>query len=139
MSASTQLLASFSSVENLDTTVLTIINSYSVAFGMIYVLENADMPHNLICTYNIIVGDPINTPLPEATISLHRKKNTNTLYTINALNLLVSELNGGKMDKKFVIQWEDYRNTILVTAFNHLKKINTKLNKIIKVDEFRES
>ena len=139
MSVNTQLLATFTTVENLDATLLTIINAYDIAFDVIYILENADIPNNLVCTYNIITGSPIHNPLPEATISLHRKKNTNTLYTINALNLLVAELNGGKMDKKYAVPWEDYRNTILVTAFNHLKKINTKLNKIIKIDEVEES
>ena len=41
---------------------------------------------------------------PEATISLHRKKATNTLYTINALNMLVAELNGGKLDQNAEIE-----------------------------------
>ena len=138
MSANTQLLASFSTVDNLDDTLRKIIHSYEVAFDLIYILENVDAPSNLVCTYNIVIGAEINYPLPDATISLHRKKNTNTLYTINALNILVAELNGGKMDRRFEVPWENYKNTILVTAFNNLKKINTKLNKIVNVSEFSE-
>jgi hypothetical protein len=32
------------------------------------------------------------------TILVHRKKETNTLYTINALNELIKKLNGGVVD-----------------------------------------
>jgi hypothetical protein len=39
----------------------------------------------------------LNTILPQ-TILLHRKKESNTLYTINALNDLIKELNEGKAD-----------------------------------------
>ena len=46
------------------------------------------------------------------TISLHRKKNTNTLYTINALNDLIRELNAGKLDKTYPIKWENYKNSL---------------------------
>ena len=57
------------------------------------------------------------------TISLHRKKHTNTLYTINALNDLIRELNGGKLDKSFSVDWENYRNSLLLTSDSGLNKI----------------
>jgi hypothetical protein len=65
------------------------------------------------------------------TISLHRKKNTNTLYTINALNDLIRELNGGKLDKSFPIKWENYKNCLLLTNENGLNKISTRIYSII--------
>lgn len=129
----TQLLCTFCTTDNLDATLKTIVATYKIAFDTIYVLENTESESSFCCTYNIDVDTPIVGQIPEATISLHRKKATNTLYTINALNLLIAELNGGHVDKSYKVQWEDYRNTILVTAYNKLKKIHTKLNKIVKV------
>jgi hypothetical protein len=67
------------------------------------------------------------------TISLHRKKHTNTLYTINALNDLIRELNNGKLDKSFSIEWENYKNSLLLTNDNGLNKIPTKIHTIVNV------
>lgn len=131
----TQLLCTFCTNETLDVTLKKIVDTYEIAFDTIYVLENLDNPNSLCCTYNVDSDAAIRGEIPEATISLHRKKATNTLYTINALNLLIAELNGGQVDKGFKVPWDDFRNTILVTAYNKLKKITTKLNKIVKVSE----
>jgi hypothetical protein len=129
----TTLLCTFCTTDVLNETILNIVNNFQVVFDSIYVLENVDTPSSLCCTYNIAVNS--STIIPESTISLHRKKLTNTLYTINALNLLVAELNGGVVDKKFQIPWQDYKNTILVTAYGKLKRINTRLLEIVKTNE----
>lgn len=135
MNASTQLLCTFTTVDQLDITLKQIVESYDIVFDTIYILENTESPNSLCCTYNTNFGSEPKGYIPDATISLHRKKATNTLYTINALNLLVAELNNGFPDAQFQVPWEDYRNSILVTAYNKLKRINTKLFKIIKVSE----
>lgn len=135
MSATTQLLCTFTTTDELSGALKRIVKNYHIAFETIYVLNNVETPFALCCTYNIFTESPIGDDIPPATISLHRKKATNTLYTINALNLLVAELNGGKLDKRFQIDWEDYRNNILVTAYNKLKIINTKLDHIVKTSE----
>ena len=133
---STTLLCTFCTEEMLQETLNKIIQSYSISFDTIYILEDVENPNSICCTYNVNTNEPLKTgEIPDSTISLHRKKSTNTLYTINALNLLVTELNGGSMDKNFKITWEDYKNTILVTAYGKLKKIPTKLRAIIKVSE----
>jgi hypothetical protein len=133
MQNTTTLLCTFCTTDTLNETLINIVNNFTVVFDSIYVLENVDTPSSLCCTYNITTS--ASTIIPEATISLHRKKMTNTLYTINALNLLVAELNGGKVDKKFQIPWQEYRNTILVTAYGKLKRINTRLLYLVKTTE----
>lgn len=138
MPFATQLLCTFCTPETLDFTIKEIISTYKIAFDSIYVLENTENSEMLCCTYNVELNSgnaPLNNEILQSTISLHRKKMTNTLYTINALNALIAELNNGYVDKEFKIPWELYKNTILVTAYNKLKKINTKLFKIIKVSE----
>lgn len=133
----TQLLCTFSTVEGLDSTLQQIVSTYEVAFDTIYVLQNVDLPTSLCCTYNISLGSTPKSQIPDATISLHRKKATNTLYTINALNMVVSELNDGRQDKKFQVPWSEFRNCILVTAYDNFKRINTKLHKIVKVTDLK--
>lgn len=131
----TQLLCTFCTADTLDETLFKIASTYDITFDTIYVLDNVDAPDSICCTYNVNMQSEHRGEVPESTISLHRKKSTNTLYTINALNLLIADLNDGYVDKGFKIPWEDYRNTILVTAYNKFKKITTKLNKIVKVQD----
>ena len=69
--------------------------------------------------------------MPINTIAVHRKKEFNTLYTINGLNELIKKLNNGVLDRYFLINWADYRNTLLLTKGPELKKIHTKLHSII--------
>lgn len=131
----TQLLCTFCTVDALEQTLDTIIRTYDIALGVIYVLNNIDDDTSLCCTYNIDLTSPSAKTILPSTISLHRKKATNTLYTINALNLLIESLNGGQLDKSFPIPWQSYRNTILVTAYNQLKILHTSLNKIVKISD----
>lgn len=128
----TQLLCTFTLKTKLDETIEEIQNRYTIAFDKIYVLENKDNKREVMCTYNIN-SEVSNEPLPN-TISIHRKKQTNTLYTINALNDIVVLLNDGVKDPNFIIEWENYRNSLLVTDEDGLKQINTKIYTIIELD-----
>ena len=84
-----------------------------------------------VCTYNI---DQVNVnSLPENTILVHRKKESNTLYTINALNELIKKLNGGVVDTNYKVDWQHYRNCILLTQHNELNQLITKIYKIIEL------
>jgi len=71
--------------------------------------------------------------IPENTILVHRKKESNTLYTINALNELIKKLNGGVVDTRYQIDWQHYKNTILLTQQNELKQLKTKIHEIIEL------
>ena len=128
----TQLLCTFTTKENLDSVIKEITNAYTIVFNKIYVLQNEDDTKELICTYNVEYDEDFIENVPD-TISLHRKKNTNTLYTINALNDLIRELNGGKLDKTFPIEWENYKNCLLLTNEEGLNKIPTKIYTIVDI------
>jgi hypothetical protein len=124
-----KLFATFSSKDKLEETLQTIKETYSILYGKIFVLESKDSDE-LLLTYNI---DPVNSSsriLPN-TILLHRKKETNTLYTINALNILIKELNGGVVDSSYKVEWQDFKNTVLLTQGTDLRKLETKIHKII--------
>jgi len=130
----TQLLASFTTKEDLDITIQKIQNAYTIAFGKIYVLQNENNVNELICTYNVDLSKGADYNDVKGTISLHRKKHSNTLYTINALNEVIAEMNNGLIDSKFMVPWENFKNTLMVTNSDGLNKISTRIYKIIKID-----
>ena len=130
----TQLLATFTTKTDLETTIKNIKGAYTIAFSKIYVLQNEDSISELICTYNVDTTAGVDYNKVEGTISLHRKKHSNTLYTINALNEVITDLNNGIVDSKFIVPWENFKNTLLVTNSDGLNRINTRIYKIIKID-----
>lgn len=49
------------------------------------------------------------------TITINRKKESETLYSINALNTLIRELNNGVLDKSFRVDWTQYQNKLMLS------------------------
>tara|TARA_Y100000034_G_scaffold12226_1_gene12823 strand:- start:153 stop:548 length:396 start_codon:yes stop_codon:yes gene_type:complete len=129
----TQLLCTFTSQYNLEQTIRDITKHFKIIFEKIYVLQNEDKPKELICTYNIDKGDDVDFNAVKNTISLHRKKITNTLYTINALNELIMEINNGVLDTSYQIPWDIYKNMILISNKEGLSRIPTRILKIINL------
>ena len=129
----TQLLCTFTTQYNLEQTVMDITKHFKVIFEKIYVLQNEDKPKELICTYNIDKSDDVDFNKVKNTISLHRKKITNTLYTINALNELIMDINNGILDTSYQVPWDIYKNMILISNKEGLSKIPTRILKIINV------
>jgi|TARA_R110000782_G_scaffold52947_1_gene112961 hypothetical protein len=101
-------------------------------FGKIFVLEDVEQG-KLMMTYNVDTANSSYDGIIDDTILVHRKKQTNTLYTINALNELIRDLNGGVLDKRFPINWNDYRNCILLIQSEGFNRVNTKIKEIIRV------
>lgn len=129
----TQLLCTFTTREDLKDTLHKIRETYHIIYNYIYVLQNKTNLDELFVTYNIDTNYKIYTPL-SGTILIHRKKESNTLYTINALNELIKEENGGKLDKSFVLDWEKFRNCIILTNPIGTKRISTRIYEIISFD-----
>lgn len=124
-----KLFCTFSSKEDLDVTLTTIQGQYKILFNKIFILYITST-EEYVFTYNVDSVNMTNALLSN-TILLHRKKESNTLYTINALNDLIKSLNGGILDNKFPIDWKEYQNCILLTHAGDLKKLETKIYKII--------
>ena len=127
----TQLLCTFTTQFNLEQSIRDITKHFKIVFDKIYVLQNEEKPKELICTYNIDQDDDIDFNLVKNTISLHRKKITNTLYTINALNELIKLINNGVLDTSYQIEWDMYKNMILISNKDGLSRIPTRILKII--------
>ena len=125
-----KLFCTFISEEYIDSMVNSISSSYDIMYNKMFVLFIKSTGEYVI-TYNVEQGN-VNS-IPENTILVHRKKDSNTLYTINALNTLIKSLNGGVVDPKFRIDWQHYRNCILLTQGNEIKQLNTKVYQIIEL------
>ena len=130
----TQLLCTFTTKEGLQKTLQDIRETYVIVYNYIYILQNKSDLDELFVTYNINTEFKPPQPL-EDTILIHRKKESNTLYTINALNQLVREENGGILDKTFVIDWSKFRNSIILTNTEGTKRIQTRIFEVIEFNQ----
>jgi hypothetical protein len=125
-----KLFCTFTTLEGLEGLVKSLSSQYNIMYNKMFALY-IKSNEEYVLTYNVDQGNI--SEIPENTILVHRKKETNTLYTINALNELIKSLNGGVVDTKFPIDWQHYRNCILLTQHNELKQLNTKIHKIIEL------
>ena len=125
-----KLFCTFTDLDNLDKLVDSLKSKYNIIYNKMFVLEIVGKDEYVV-TYNVEQGN-VHT-IPENTILVHRKKESNTLYTINALNELIKKLNGGVVDTKYQVDWQHYKNCILLTQHNELNQLNTKIYKIIEI------
>ena len=125
-----KLFCTFTNLEGLEDLISALTESYSIMYNKMFVLYVKSTDEYVI-TYNVEQGNVDSIPLN--TILVHRKKETNTLYTINALNDLIKKLNGGVVDPTYRVNWQHYKNCILLTNHNELKQLNTKVYKIVEL------
>ena len=124
----TQLLCTFAHKKDLDLIIDYISKSYTISEKRMFVFSNAEKSSELYVTYNVEPDDYKKTP---NTIMIHRKKETNTLYTVNALNAIIRKSNNGVLDKKFVINWQIYDNSLMLTDGDDIRHIHLELHKRI--------
>ena len=135
----TLLLATFCKARNVRSTIDLITDSFEVVGNKIFVLQDESDRYKKILTYNIVKDEVVFSDVTKNTISLHRKKEVNSLYTLNALNEVVKLQNNGVLDPKFSVEWEEFRNTLLVTykeedGEQKLRRVDTRLISIVNVD-----
>ena len=127
-----RLYCTFTTLNTYETIVDTIKSSYVILFNKIFILESSD-GEKIMLTYNVDMNNSSSESMVDNTILVHRKKQTNTLYTINALNELIKDLNNGVLDKRFPIEWNNYRNCILLIQADGFNRIDTKVKEIINL------
>jgi hypothetical protein len=130
----TILLASFIRRKDLEKSIQQLSTHENIYKNRIFVLRETQSKNKLILTYNIDVSDNDKINFDDYlrnTIAIHRKRESNTLYTLNALNEVVKLENDQELNKDFKINWESYRNCLLITSKAHgLTKIETILESI---------
>jgi hypothetical protein len=107
-----QLLCTFTTLQELANTIARIHKTYQVeSVSNMKCYQYIETPNNVICVYNTssTLGRMSDT------ITINRKKESETLYSINALNTLICELNNGVLDKSFRVDWMHYKNKLMLS------------------------
>jgi len=134
----TLLLATFCKARNVRTTIDLISENFEIIGNKIFVLQDESDRYKKILTYNIVKSNVVFSDVVKNTISLHRKKEFNSLYTLNALNEVVKLQNNGVLDSHFTVDWDEFNNTVLVTfkddeGNQNLKVVRTRLISIVNL------
>ena len=127
-----KLYCTFTTLDDVNEVINKIRSSYIILFNKIFILESLD-GEKIMITYNVDMNNSSIDSMIDNTILVHRKKQTNTLYTINALNELIKSLNNGVLDKTFPIEWNNYQNCILLVQTEGFNRIDTKIKEIINL------
>lgn len=120
-----QLLCTFSNNYDFRSNLKEIKSFYNIYNERIFVFSNAIDPKELFLTYNVINMKKDSKKFPN-TILIHRKKQTNTLYSLNALNILIKEENGS-FDKTFILDWKLYSNSLVISGDVSVRIIALKI------------
>ena len=124
----TQLLCTFTDETSFEDLLANVFERYEIFSRKIFILK-LDPSKELVISYNIIPDR--NTKFLPSTIMVHRKKESNTMYTINALNSLIVDLNGGVMDKSYQVEWQNYKNSMVLTDGDGYKIMKTRIFRIV--------
>jgi hypothetical protein len=117
-----------------DEIIQKILSTFSLTNKYIFVLKNKDEENKTLLTFNAEQDRKAFEKMNCFTLRLHRKKQSNTLYTINGLNHAIAAENDGKTGKHLKLDWDKYKNTILLSYNKNLKVIKLDLEKILEVE-----
>ena len=126
-----QLLCTFADKRYIINTLRTILETYDILYDKIFIYELKENRNQCICSYNI--EDQKYDKFLEDTISVHRKKQSNTFYTINALNQLIIEINNGVLDTNYIIEWDNYKDMVILLNNENLRKQNIKFKEVFYI------
>ena len=124
----TQLVCTFTRRHQVDETLDSIKENFSILNNKVFHFKSFDTREDAILSYNVVM-DTYKKFLPNS-IMVHQKRETNTIYTINALNELIMNLNNGILDKKYPIEWERYKNCALLKNKEGFKVVKIFLIKV---------
>jgi hypothetical protein len=116
-----QLVCTFFEFENKRKVLDDIIERYVLLKENVYLVKTDDKRY--FYTYNVNKKEAYNSKM-KRTILVHRKQETNTIFTINSLNELQKQINNGVEVQHTNINWENYKNKLLLFS-NNLLTINT--------------
>ena len=124
-----KIFTTFTTKDKLGETLDKIKSNYTILYDKIFVFSSTET-EELICTYNVDQHNCTKVYIIENTLLLHRKKVTKTLFSINAINLL----NDQNPQNNGEVNWEDYKESILLTRRGIFTVVPIKLYDIIHVN-----
>lgn len=124
-----QLLCTFSTTTDFKKHIQEILEFYEVYNKRIFAFSNVKNPKEIFLTYNVLNMHRDAPKFPN-TILIHRKKQTNTIYTLNAMNRLIEEENGS-LDKTYQVNWQLYENSLIITGDVSVRIIPLKIYSVV--------
>ena len=109
------LLATFvSEPKHLYPSITKILDSFVLEHDTFFVFSDILNEGKKIITYNVLFDKKNGVDISSVynTIRMNRKKESNTLYTINGLNEIIKQ-ELGFIDTKHVIKWEEYADRLI--------------------------
>lgn len=120
----TQLLCTFATYQTYLQEVRALVQYYDIPENAVYVLQSTLDFNDIFLTFNAKRGKIEFYP---RTMAVHRKKEYNVIYSINALNELIRSETGGMSGREYQVDWEQYRNSFISTSGGKFRVIPTKL------------
>jgi hypothetical protein len=115
----TILLASFIFPERIEWFLNYLEAKFSITKDKVFCYKNLDDESKVIITFRLELSEGKHLNLKElfpSAIPIHKKGDA--LYTINALNKLIDQSNGGSLGnidyKSFKINWDEYQNKLIL-------------------------
>jgi hypothetical protein len=130
MSGNAQLLCTFAKQHTYQSEIEALAEYYNIIEHKIYVLQSGANRDDVFLTYN---AEKNGVQFYPNTISVHRKKEYNIIYSINALNELIKQENNGVVSTSYQINWDNYRNSLITARDGKVKITPTKLIKIYQI------
>lgn len=124
------LLCTFTNLNDFQNIVEEIKKFYEIYNNRIFAFSNIKNPKELYLTYNVLNIMKESPKFPN-TILIHRKKQTNTLYTLNSMNKLIEE-ETGEQDHSYQVDWTLYRNSLIITGDISVRIIPLKIFEVFE-------
>jgi hypothetical protein len=129
MTPQKQLLCKFATNLNYQESVSELISQYNLVDRKVFIFVNEKNLRETFLTFNVIKNDQ--SIKYKGVISVHRKKQTNTIYTLNAMNKLIADENNGTFDRNFQLNWGLYTDCLILTNDVGVKIVPLKLFSIV--------
>jgi hypothetical protein len=126
----TKLLCTFVNKRDIENRIDDILDTFNDV-DRLFIFMNRDRENDFYITFNI---DTAKNSIYENYIAIHRKKETNTLYSVNALNIIIRNLNNNILDKSYKIDWTIYENVLLLTRNSDVNRIPLVLDEVVRVN-----
>jgi len=126
----TQLLCTFFDSNESDKVLNDIIENLDLSQEKIFVIKTDD--GRLFYSYNVNKKDAYKNKLRK-TMMVHRKQDSNTIFSINALNELQKRINNGVSLPPQEVNWSNYKDQLLLYSNNILTINNIKLIDVVIV------
>lgn len=128
-----QLLCTFSNAKTFKETIGDIKRFYSMPPAKFFVFANENNLDEMYITYNTSPSTNGEYSKFPNTISVHRKKHVNCIFSLNAMNQIIRDENEGVFDRNHEVKWEYYKNSLIIKNEISIKIIPLKLVHIISV------